>query len=164
VARGTPKSSPCTVAGFCLSINIPTSAFPPSRQHRHRRRRRRRRRTTRRCPRHDMELSFNINPKNTDLPTSLLQLLSHTLVLYQIAPYLPTSSLLALGAASKAFQTLIHNTPNVFRRLDLTKVRSAQFEIVTAIDHGGEVWRNVQLDENVTEDESVSPYILHESC
>ena len=108
-----------------------------------------------------MELGFNIKPKkNTDLPASLLQLLSHTLVLYQIAPYLPTSSLLALGATSKPFQTLIHNTPNVFRRLDLTKVRSAQFEIVTAIDHGGEVWRNVQLDENVTEDESVSPYIL----
>jgi hypothetical protein len=111
-----------------------------------------------------MELSFNIKPKNTtDLPTSLLQLLSHTLVLYQTAPYLPSSSLLALGATSKAFQSLIHNTPNVFRRLDLTKVTSAQFDTVTAIDHG-EVWRNVQLDENVTEDESVSPYILHISC
>lgn len=112
-----------------------------------------------------MELSFNIESKNTtDLPTSLLQLLSHTLVLYQTAPYLPTSSLFALGATSKAFQALIHNTPNVFRRLDLSKVKSAQFEIVTAIDHGGEVWRNVQLDENVTEDESVWPYTLHISC
>jgi hypothetical protein len=110
-----------------------------------------------------MELNFSTRPKNTDLPTTLLQLLSHTLVLYQTTPYLPPSSLLALGATSQAFQALIHHTPNVFKRLDLTKVKSAQFEIA-AIDHGGEVWRNVQLDENVTEDESVSQYMQNNTC
>lgn len=89
------------------------------------------------------------------LPTTLLQLLSNTLILYQITPYLSAGSTLSLGATCKRFQTLIHNTPGVFRYFNLTCVSSARFDIA-AIDHGGEVWRNVQLDENVTEDESVA--------
>jgi hypothetical protein len=101
--------------------------------------------------------------ENTNLPTSLLQLLSNTLVLDQTAPYLPISSLLALGATSKDFKALVHNTPNVFRYLDLSKVKPAQF-VIANIDNGGEVWRNVQLDENVTEDESVSPLMLCTVC
>jgi hypothetical protein len=105
----------------------------------------------------DMESGPSTQHHDTELPISLLQLLSNSLVLYQTTPYLPVASLLALGAASKSFKELIDKTPNVFRHLDLTKVKSAQFEIA-AIDHGGEVWRNVQLDENVTEDECV--YIL----
>ena len=88
----------------------------------------------------------------TNLSTSLLGLLLNTLVLYQTAPYLPPASLLALGASSKDFRHLIHDTPNVFRYLDLTQVKAAQSEI-GSIDHGGEIWRNVQMDENVTEDE-----------
>lgn len=87
-----------------------------------------------------------------DFPISLLQLLSNTLVLNQTTPHLPASSLLALGSTSKTFRDLVHNTPNVFRYLDLTKIGNAQFNI-PAIDQGGEVWRNVQLDENVTEDD-----------
>jgi len=35
--------------------------------------------------------------------------------------------------------------------LDLTPYKTAQFS--GAVDHGGQTWRNVQLDENVTEDE-----------
>jgi len=99
-----------------------------------------------------MEDARKTPSKSTSLPTTLLQLLSNTLVLSQTTPYLPPSSLLALGSTCKAFQILIRDTPVVFRHLDLTKVKSAQFEIA-AIDHGGEVWRNVQLDENVTEDD-----------
>ena len=91
-----------------------------------------------------MEDARKTPSKSTSLPTTLLQLLSNTLVLSQTTPYLPPSSLLALGSTCKAFQTLIRDTPVVFRHLDLTKVKSAQFEIA-AIDHGGEVWRNVQL-------------------
>ena len=89
-------------------------------------------------------------------PVSLLGLLSNSLILFQTAPYISVSSLLALGATSKDFRTLIHNTRDVFRYLDLTQVKSAQIEI-GSIDHGGEIWRNVQLDENVTEDELVEP-------
>ncbi len=104
-----------------------------------------------------------MRPENPTLPISLLQLLSNTLVLDQTAPYLPASSLLALGATSKSFKALVHNTPNVFRHLDLSNVKSAQFDIAN-IDNGGEVWRNVQLDENVTEEESVSPLMLCNAC
>lgn len=88
------------------------------------------------------------------LITPLLQLLSNSLVLYQTIPYLPVSSILALGATSKSFKDFIYTTPKVFRYLDLSEVKSAQ-SILGSIDQGGEVWRNVQLDEHVTEDELV---------
>ena len=83
---------------------------------------------------------------------SLLNVLSNPLILYHIAALLPISARLALGATCTAFRELIHETPHIFRYLDLTKLKSAQFEIA-AIDHGGQVWRNQQLDEHVTEDE-----------
>lgn len=84
--------------------------------------------------------------------STLLDLLSNTLVLHQTVPYLPISSLLSLGSASRTIRQLLYSTPGVFRYLDLSCVKSAQFELA-GIDHGGQVWRNVQLDENVTEDE-----------
>jgi hypothetical protein len=86
--------------------------------------------------------------------SSLLHLLSTTLVLYQTIPYIPVSSLLALGATSKGFRDLIYTTPNLFKRLDLSEVKSAQ-STIGSIDQGGEVWRSVQLDEHITEDELV---------
>jgi hypothetical protein len=84
--------------------------------------------------------------------SALLQLLSNTLILCHTTPYLPVTDLLALAAASRAFRYLVYETPQVFRYLDLRPVKSAQFDI-DGIDHGGETWRNVQLDENLTEDE-----------
>lgn len=94
-----------------------------------------------------MEDTLDTSSINSPLPTTLLQLLSNSLVLSQTTPYLLPSSLLALGATSKSFQSLFRETPTVYRHLDLTKVKSAQFEIA-AIDHGGEVWRNVQLGQS----------------
>ncbi|CAL3968931.1 hypothetical protein PZA11_004885 [Diplocarpon coronariae] len=99
-----------------------------------------------------MDSGLEIASKDTSLPVSLLQLLSNTLVLDQTTPYLPLPALFALEATAKSFRSLIRETPRVFRYLDLTKIKTAQFEI-QAIYHGGEVWRNVQLDENVTEDD-----------
>ncbi|PQE27317.1 Ubiquitin fusion degradation protein [Rutstroemia sp. NJR-2017a WRK4] len=84
------------------------------------------------------------------LPSPLLQLLYNPLILYQIVPYLPIHSLLRLGAVSKDFKALIFETPHVFRYLRLSETKSAQSEI-GSIDHGGEIWRNVQLDESLTE-------------
>jgi hypothetical protein len=107
-----------------------------------------------------METSLDKPSRSSDLPISLLYLLSNSLVLDQTVPYLPVSSLLALGATSKSFKDLISRTPNIFRHLDLSNVKSAQFEIAN-IDSGGAIWRNVQLDENVTEDESVTLLIVH---
>ncbi|KAG0649808.1 hypothetical protein D0Z07_3492 [Hyphodiscus hymeniophilus] len=99
-----------------------------------------------------METNTSASSQTKSLPATLLELLSNTLILYQTAPYIPVSSLLSLGATSKHFRALIHNTQGVFRHLDLSQVKSAQSEI-GSIDHGGELWRNVQLDENVTEDD-----------
>lgn len=93
----------------------------------------------------------NHDHHDTAAPT-LLGLLRNPLLLLNTAPHLPVSSLLNLAAASSDFHGIVCRTPGVFRHLDLTSLRAAQFDI-DAIDHGGEVWRNVQLDENLTEDE-----------
>lgn len=86
-------------------------------------------------------------------PTNpLLETLLNRLVLDNIIPYVPISSLLSLASTSRDFRSLVYESPGVFRHLDLTRVKSAQFDI-DGIDHGGQVWRNVQLDENLTEDE-----------
>lgn len=84
--------------------------------------------------------------------TSLLALLSNPLILLETLQWLPVFSVLDLGATSKSYRNLIYETPHVFRSLDLSPFKIAQCE-VTQIDHGGETWRNVQLDENLTEDE-----------
>ncbi|KAL2279205.1 hypothetical protein FJTKL_13586 [Diaporthe vaccinii] len=86
---------------------------------------------------------------------TLLFFLSNPLLLSLTVDHLPPSATVSLAATSRAFRNLIHHTPGVFRRLDLTQVKSAQFDI-DPIDQGGEVWRNVQLDENLTEDDFYS--------
>ena len=83
---------------------------------------------------------------------SLLQLLSNSLILCHTTPYLSPYDVLNLAASSRYLRYLVYNTPQVLRRLDLTRVKAAQFDIL-GIDSGGEVWRNVQLDEHLTEDE-----------
>lgn len=85
----------------------------------------------------------------------LADFLSNTLVLRQTIPYLPISALLNLTSTSKQLRDLLYSDPDVFRHIDLTHVKAAQFE-VAGIDHGGEVWRNVQLDEYLTEDDFYS--------
>lgn len=85
-------------------------------------------------------------------PISLLAFLSNPLILLETLQWLPVYSILDLGATSKSYRNLIYKTPHVFRYLDLSPFKVAQFE-VSHIDHGGETWRNVQLDENLTEDE-----------
>jgi hypothetical protein len=86
------------------------------------------------------------------LPIDLLALLHNDLVLRHTTPYLGVGDILRLGASCRTLSALLGHTPQVFRRLDLSAVKSAQFD-VHAIDHGGNTWRNVQLDENLTEDE-----------
>ncbi|KAF6834604.1 ubiquitin fusion degradation protein [Colletotrichum plurivorum] len=85
---------------------------------------------------------------------TLLNLLYNPLILAHTTPYLSAHERLNLASTSRSFRDLVHHTPGVFRHLDLTQVRTAQFD-VDGIDRGGEVWRNVQLDENLTEDECV---------
>ncbi|KAG6011160.1 hypothetical protein E4U54_008259, partial [Claviceps lovelessii] len=58
--------------------------------------------------------------------TSLFDVLHNSLILRQVAPHLSIHSLLQLSATSKGFRSLIHNTPGVFRYLDLTRVKRAK--------------------------------------
>ena len=57
------------------------------------------------------------------LPVSLLDFLSNSLILTQICPYLNISSLLALAATSKSFASLLYDSSESFRHLDLSSLR-----------------------------------------
>lgn len=87
--------------------------------------------------------------------SSLLDLLSNSIILHETVQFIPITALLNLASTSRDLRALLYQTPGVFRHTDLTGVKSAQFD-VAGIDNGGEVWRNVQLDENLTEDEFYS--------
>lgn len=88
-------------------------------------------------------------------PPPLQNLLSTTLILRQTAPYLPTATLLALSATSKAFQTLITTQAEAWRYLDLSKAKSALID-TSPIDSGGISWRHERMDEALTEDDFYS--------
>lgn len=90
-----------------------------------------------------------------DLPTTLADLLSNTLVLRQTAPYLPVSSIYALAATSKSLHHIVHHSPEVFRYLDLSTVKSAVIPY-EPLDSGGISWRAERMDESLTEDEFYS--------
>lgn len=95
------------------------------------------------------------SPTRAPSTTNLSHLLHNSLLLNHIVPYLSASSILSLASSCRDFRAIVQHTPGVFRHLDLTTLKAAQFDI-DPIDNGGEVWRNVQLDENLTEDEYVS--------
>lgn len=84
--------------------------------------------------------------------TSLLDIFHNTLVLSHIVAYLAPSSITRLAATNRALRDTITHTPGVYRHLDLRTIKKVHADL-GAIDHGGEIWRNTQLDENVTEDE-----------
>ncbi|ERF69602.1 hypothetical protein EPUS_01932 [Endocarpon pusillum Z07020] len=91
------------------------------------------------------------------LPPTLLELLSNTLVLDATLPYLALPTVLRLSAVSTAFHRLIYETPRVFRFLDLHRCRGAYVPpSVMPVDSGGHSWRAERLDENLTEDEFYS--------
>lgn len=93
---------------------------------------------------------------SSDLPNlNLFNLLTNSIILHEIIPFLPISTLLNLAATSKTLRGLLYDTPGVFRYVNLSSVKSASFENA-GVDRGGQVWRNVQLDENLTEDEFYS--------
>ncbi|CAG9984393.1 unnamed protein product [Clonostachys byssicola] len=84
----------------------------------------------------------------------LLDTLVNPLILDNTVPYLPVSSLLNLALASKAFRYLLYNTPRVFRHLDLTRVKTARFDVDKRDQ--GQTWHNVELDDYLTEDDFYS--------
>ena len=90
-----------------------------------------------------------------NMHTTLLDLLSNTLVLRQTTPYLPISALYALAATSTSFHYLVHHSPEVFRYLDLSTVKST-FVPYVPLDSGGNNWRSERMDEALSEDEFYS--------
>ncbi|KAL2359871.1 hypothetical protein RJZ56_007281 [Blastomyces dermatitidis] len=94
---------------------------------------------------------------HSPLHVSLRDLLSNSLILDHIAPYLSISSLLSLASTCTTFRSIIMDTPYVFRHMDLTTCRGAQPPpFMGPIDAGGEVWRSERMDESLTEDDFYS--------
>ncbi len=80
---------------------------------------------------------------------ALSQLLSNPLILCNTTPYLSAYDLLNLAGSSRQLRYLVYNTPHVLRRLDLTNVKAAHFN----------VWRSLETEEGLTED----AYVLVDS-
>jgi hypothetical protein len=90
-----------------------------------------------------------------DVPPTLLDLLSNSLILRHTAPFLSVKALFALSATSREFQSLVLKSPECHRYLDLTTVKSAVAD-AAPIDVGGTSWRHERMDEALTEDEFYS--------
>lgn len=85
---------------------------------------------------------------------TLFDVFLNTLVLTNTVPHLPVSDLVNLAATNQSFRYLLYDTPGVFRHLDLTHVKAAQFKGEDV--HADRLeWHNVELDEHLTEDEYV---------
>ena len=91
-----------------------------------------------------------------ELPSSLVDLLSNSLVLHQIAPYVPVASLCALSSTSKVLHDVIRCSPEAFRYLDLSPVKSANVPLDGPLDGGGISWRAERMDESLSEDDFYS--------
>lgn len=86
------------------------------------------------------------------VPVTLIDLLSNSLVLRQTAPYIPVKDLLRLGASCKAIRALLYKDTEAWRHLDLAAVKRAIIES-SPIDVGGVSWRAERMDESLTEDD-----------
>ncbi|KAK8252534.1 hypothetical protein HDK77DRAFT_152969 [Phyllosticta capitalensis] len=93
---------------------------------------------------------------NDATPTTLFDLLNNSLLLRNIAPHLPVSSLFSLARVSKDFFDLVTSSPDAFRYLDLSAVKSAAAPSPKPLDAGGISWRAERMDEALTEDEFYS--------
>jgi hypothetical protein len=87
------------------------------------------------------------------LPPTLQDLLSNTVILNNTIPYLPLSSIFRLSRTSTSFRDLVHTSPDVFRYLDLSACKGPYIPWISRIDTGGHSWRAERMDENLTEDE-----------
>lgn len=95
------------------------------------------------------------------LPNPLLDLLSNSLILLNVAPHLPVSSVLALSSTNSRFHSLVFNSTESFRHLDLSCCKAANAAAdISPIDVGGNAWRSERMDEALTEDEFYSGPLL----
>ena len=70
-------------------------------------------------------------------PVTLVDLLNNTLIWRQTAPYLSAGSVLALSATARTFRRTICDSPETFRHLNLSLVKSATLADSSPIDSGG---------------------------
>ncbi|KAF5024359.1 hypothetical protein F66182_3546 [Fusarium sp. NRRL 66182] len=85
---------------------------------------------------------------------TLFDALYNSLVLRHTLPYLPVSGLLNLAATCRHLRSLLHETPGVFRHLDLTRVKTAHCESTRKEpERNLAVWHNVHLSDYLTEDD-----------
>lgn len=86
------------------------------------------------------------------LPITLIDLLDNSVILRQVAPYIPVQGLVALSRVNKTTRNIVTYRPEPWRHLDLTRVRSAIIDS-SPIDVGGVTWRAERMDESLTEDD-----------
>lgn len=84
---------------------------------------------------------------------SLADVLSNSLILDHMAPYLSASSLLALASTSRQVRSSIVDTPYIFRHLDLTQCRGAKPASTSATDSAEQVGSGEQGEDSAVEDE-----------
>ncbi|KAG7411549.1 hypothetical protein Forpi1262_v017349 [Fusarium oxysporum f. sp. raphani] len=85
---------------------------------------------------------------------TLFDTLYNSLVLRHTLPYLPVSGLLNLAATCRDIRYLLHETPGVFRHIDLTRVKTAHCEGAhKETERNLAVWHNVTLSDYLTEDD-----------
>lgn len=87
-----------------------------------------------------------------ELPPTLLDLLSNSIILRQTIPYLPIRDLRRLTLTSKSLRELLYFSPDTWRHLNLTTVRRAIIDS-SPIDVGGMSWRAERMDESLTEED-----------
>lgn len=95
--------------------------------------------------------------------SSLLDLFSNGLILDHIVRYLPIRVIFALCQTCQELRSILLSTPSVFRYADVSRSRGAWVVIHQhspqqgfGIDNGGNRWRNVRMDEALTEDDFYS--------
>lgn len=90
--------------------------------------------------------------QDAQLPTTLVDLLSISLISRQTAPYLSVKELRRLALTSKRLRELIYSASEPWIYLSLTGVKRAIIE-TAPIDVGGFSWRAERMDESLTEDD-----------
>lgn len=104
-------------------------------------------------PQEENQCSVTVIPSK---PASLTDVLSNSLILDHMAPYLSVSGLFSLASTCRTLRSVIMETPYVFRRLDLSQCRGAQLQKSSAVHCRTEALGNELVDESLTEDQFYS--------
>ena len=101
----------------------------------------------------------NIQPFEhvSELPLTLLDLLSNTLIFDNVIPQLNLSSSFALSRTATSYRSFVQQNQRFFRYVDLSRCRGAYIPpSLTRVDSGGHTWRSQRMDEHLTEDDIYS--------